>query len=85
MESLLTALQGGGGSTLADAEAILLRAAVAAYLNARIASGVSYPLSQAQIISAVNAVIATGSRDTILALASALDSFNNGRGGCPLS
>jgi hypothetical protein len=84
-ESLLDALQGAGGSTLADAEAILLRAAVAAYLNARIGSGVSYPLSQAQIITAVNGALATGDRDTILALASSLDSLNNGPGGCPLS
>jgi hypothetical protein len=63
------------------AEQILLRAAVAALLNST--SGIGYPLSTAAIISEVNAAIATGDRDTILALAATLDSDNNL--GCPLS
>jgi hypothetical protein len=83
-ESLLDALQGGGGPGLAGAETILLRAAVAALLNAG-NTNVSYPLTTADIISEVNAALATGDRDTILTLATRLDNFNNGPGGCPLN
>lgn len=83
-ETLLAALQGGGGSGLLGAEKILLRAAVAALLNA--SSGtVAYPFTQADIISAVNTALATGDRDSILTLATTLDNANNGTGGCPLS
>jgi hypothetical protein len=83
-ETLLDALQGGGGSGLLGAETILLRAAVAALLNSSNGS-ISYPFTTAQIINAVNAALATGDRDTILALATILDNANNGIGGCPLS
>jgi len=83
-ETLLDALQGGGGSGLLGAEKILLRAAVAAMLDA--ANGaVAYPFSPADIISAVNTAIATGDRNSILTLATTLDGANNGSGGCPLS
>ena len=81
-ESLLTALQGGGGSGLVGAERILLRAAVAALLNS---GSVAYPYSEAYIISAVDAALATGDRDAILTLATTLDNANNGAGGCTLS
>jgi len=83
-ESLLDALQGGGGPGLAGAETILLRAAVAALLNAS-NSGVSYALTVTQVVTEVNTALASGDRDTILLLASRLDAFNNGTGGCPLS
>jgi hypothetical protein len=83
-ENLLAALQGGGGSGLAGAETILLRAAVAALLNAS-NSAVKYPLTSAQVISEVNTALASGDRDTILLLGSRLDGFNNGQGGCPLN
>jgi hypothetical protein len=83
-ESLLDALQGGGGPGLAGAETILLRAAVAALLNAN-NSGVSYALTVTQVVTEVNTALASGDRDTILLLASRLDAFNNGTGGCPLS
>lgn len=83
-ESLLDALQGGGGSGLLGAEKILLRAAVAALLNS--SSGtVAYPFSETDIVSAVNTALATGDRDSILTLATTLDNANNGVGGCPLS
>lgn len=83
-ETLLDALQGGGGPGLLGAEKILLRAAVAALLNS--ANGtVAYPFTAADIISAVNTAIATGDRDSILTLATTLDAANNGSGGCPLS
>lgn len=83
-ESMLDALQGGGGQGLVGAESILLRAAVSALLNAS-NPNVSYAFSTANIISAVNAALATGDRDTILQLATLLDNANNGTGGCPLS
>jgi len=81
-ESLLTALQGSGGSGLVGAERILLRAAVAALLNS---TSIAYPSTEADIISAVNAALATGDRSAILTLATTLDNANNGVGGCPLS
>ena len=56
-----------------------MRAAIAAVLNDA-NPNVNYPLSVAMIVSQVNAAIATGDRDTILALAGTLDGFNNG--GC---
>jgi len=82
-ETLLAALQGGGGSGLLGKEAILLRAAVAALLNAS-NSSVSYPLTSSQIIAAVNAALATGNLTTINNLATLLDNANNGSGGCPV-
>lgn len=83
-ETLLDALQGGGGTGLLGAERILLRAAVAAMLNA--ASGtVAYPFTETDIVNAVNTALATGDRDSILTLAATLDSANNGVGGCPLN
>lgn len=80
--SLLGALSFQGGSTIVGAQEILLRAAVAALLNAA-HPDVSYPRSPAQVVAEVNAALATASRDAILALASALDADNNA--GCPLS
>jgi hypothetical protein len=82
-ETLLAALQGGGGRDLLGAETILLRAAVAALLNASNGS-IAYPFTTAQIITAVKTAIASGSRDSILALETILNSANNGPGGCPI-
>jgi hypothetical protein len=81
-ESLLDALQGGGGSGTLGAAKILLRAATAALLNAA-HPGVDYPRTSAQIIAAVNAALTSNNRDQMLTLATALDNDNNG--GCPLS
>jgi len=64
------------------ASQILLRAGVAALLNAE-SSGIDYPQTTAQILTAVNNALASGHRATILALASQLDGQNNL--GCPLS
>jgi hypothetical protein len=74
--TLLQALDFGGGSGVAGAERILLRAAVAALLNSTSAS-VNYPLSEAQVIAQVSAALATDDRPTILALATTLDGYNN--------
>ena len=72
--TLLDALQFQGGPGVDGAEMILLRAAVAALLNSK---ALSYPLTTAQVISQVNAALATNDRPTILALASQLDASNN--------
>jgi len=80
--TLVEALAGGGGSTIQGAKTILLRAAVAALLNSA-SPGVDFELSTAQVLSMVNAALATNDRDTILALAADLDAANNA--GCPLN
>jgi hypothetical protein len=86
----MQALNFGGGSGVDGAARILLRAAVAAYLNAA-HEGVGYPLrrrdtseltgEEAMIIS-INRALDSGNRDQMLALAAKLDRYNNG--GCPL-
>ena len=79
--TLLQALELGGGTGVAGATQNLLRAAVAALLNA--ANGdVDYPFSAAAIVTEVNLAIASGNRVNILSLASLLDSNNNL--GCPI-
>jgi hypothetical protein len=74
--SLLQALQFPGGPSLAGAARILLRAAVAALLNA-VHPDVNYPLSDSEIISQVNNALNSMNRNTMLNLASTLDSYNN--------
>jgi hypothetical protein len=80
--TLADALAFKGGSTIDGAAQILLRAAVAAVLNAA-SPDISYPLTVGQIASQVNTALASANRDTILTLASELDSDNNL--GCPIS
>ena len=80
--TLHEALQGGGGPGVAGAAKILLRAGTAALLNAA-HPGVATVDSASSIISQVNAALASNSRDTMLALASDLDTANNA--GCPLN
>ena len=79
--TLLQALSFGGGSSLTQAKQILLRAAVAALLNAT-DDVVEYELSRTQVINQVNTALASNDRATILNLATRLDRFNNA--GCPL-
>lgn len=85
-ETFLQALQGGGGPGVNGAVTILLRAAVAADLNAA-HEGVGYPyrrfVEPFQIQAQVNAALASLDRDTMLALATVLDDANNL--GCPLN
>jgi hypothetical protein len=59
----------------------LLRQAVAALLNSA-HPDVDFSLTTAQVISAVNAALATDDRDTILDLAEELAAANEA--GCPL-
>lgn len=79
--ALLAALHFDGGPGLAGAQRILFKQAVAALLNAE-HLGVAYALSPAEVIGEVNAALASGNRDTIIALATRLDRLNNA--GCPL-
>jgi hypothetical protein len=79
--TLLQALGFGGGSGTTGAARILLRAAVAALLNAA-SPDVDYPRSVASVIADVNAALASNNRSTMLNLAASLDADNNR--GCPL-
>ena len=81
-QTLLQSLQGGGGPGTLGGAKILLRAAVAALLNAG-HPGVGYPRTTAEILADVNSALTSNSRDTMLALATELDNDNNG--GCPLN
>ena len=81
--SLLSAMQfSGPGNTTSDAARILMQQAVAALLNAA-HPDIDYPLTEAQVVAQVNAALASGDRDTILALKDQLDEYNNL--GCPLN
>ena len=85
----LQALNGKGGSGLNGATQILLRAAVASYLNADAA--LDFPLrrftpgidGQPSMKSELQRVLDSGDRGQILEYASYLDGINNA--GCPLS
>ncbi|HET8797233.1 MAG TPA: hypothetical protein VFO89_06090, partial [Thermoanaerobaculia bacterium] len=76
------ALGFGGGPGVSGAAEILLRAGVAALLNAAHPS-VAYPQTPSTVLTTVNAALASGNRDTMLALAAQLDADNNR--GCPLN
>lgn len=65
-----------GGSTLAGAAEILLRASIAAVLNSA-SPDVDYAMTTAQIVSAVQSALASGDRETMLGLAAVLDAENN--------
>jgi len=65
-----------GGPGLVGAAQILLRAAIAADLNARYA-GMGYPLAAASVVTAVNNALSSANRDTMLSLATQLDDMNN--------
>ena len=78
--TLLEALSFPGGPGQLGGAQILLRSAVAALLNAAVPN-LNYPLSQSDVISQVNAALASGDRATMIALADLLDSYNNL--GCP--
>jgi hypothetical protein len=76
------ALNGGGGPGLDGATQILLRASVAAYLNAA-HEGLGYPLRRKQMYGMIRTALESGDRATMLALAAELDALNNL--GCPLN
>lgn len=82
-KTLLQGLQGGGGSGLSGAVNILLRAAIASYLNASSDCVEFANEDVADLIADVNAALATCNRTSILSLAATLDEANNA--GCPLN
>jgi hypothetical protein len=78
--TLLEALSFQGGPSLQDAINLLLHHAAAAYLNSL---AVDYPLTPDEVVDMVNDALASGDRDTILAVKDVLDANNNL--GCPLN
>lgn len=94
--TLADALGGGGGSGTDGAARILVRAAVAAWLNSAYddpagGSAMQYPWrrwstgeeGRPPLVATVNAALASGDRARMLDLAALLDADNNL--GCPLS
>ena len=85
-KTFLEALSFKGGSTLDGAFQILMRASTAAFLNAA-HEGLGYPLRRfddpGNMQATINAALASGDRNTMLALATELDGYNNL--GCPLN
>ena len=77
---LQTALSLGGSDGVEGAARILVRAAVAALLNAT-DPDIDYPLSASQVIAQVNSALASNDRSTMIDLAEELDTLNNL--GCP--
>ena len=80
--TLLGSLGFHGGSDLDGAGGNLLRAGTASLLNAA-HPNIDFPRTEAAVINDVNAALASRNRDTILCLASALDTDNNLS--CPLN
>jgi len=74
--SLLGALDFGGGSDVCGGARNLLRAGVAALLNAS-STEVDYPFTAQQVITMVNAALQSCDRSTMISLASELDRNNN--------
>jgi len=74
--TLINALKSGGGKGIIGKAKNLLRSAVAALLNAG-HPDVNYPLSEPEIISAVNAALVSLNEVTMGDLHKALDKFNN--------
>lgn len=78
--TLLEALGGGGGTGIEGAALILVRAGIAAVLNA---SSIDYPGNVGSIITRVNASLTGAKRNQMLRLADKYDVKNNL--GCPLN
>ena len=74
--TLLEGLNFNGGSQLSGAARNLLRAAVAALLNAA-NPNVNYPMTTGEVVAAVNAALASHDRATMLSVKDELDRFNN--------
>lgn len=74
--TLMQALNYGGGDNLVGSAQILLRAAVASILNAA-HPDVDFTRTAAAVVIDVNTALGTKDRGTILALAAALDADNN--------
>jgi len=81
-DTLLTALNYGGGNGVAGGARILLKQAVACLLNAA-SGGVAFPLSTGDVIAESNAALASLNRDTMIGQGGTFDGLNNL--GCPLN
>jgi hypothetical protein len=85
-DTLLEALNYGGGPGLTGGAEILMRAAVAAYLNAA-HEGLGYPYRRftdpGNLEAWINSALASEHRGTMISLAATLDAANNL--GCPLN
>lgn len=81
--SLVQGLAFQGGSDLSGGAQILLRAGIAGLLNSASSFGGSYPLTTSQLLSGVNAALASGNRATMVGVAATIDGYNNA--GCPLN
>jgi hypothetical protein len=79
--TLLDALDFGGGIDLESKARILVSAGVAALLNASHPS-VAYPMVESQVVTSVDAALASANISTIVAATDALQAYNNL--GCPL-
>lgn len=82
--TFLQALNFGGGPGVEGATQILMRAAVAALLNAE-ALGTAFEDEPAQVINTTVDRLESQWRPTILTRATYFDSINNGPDGCPLN
>ena len=76
------AFDGWDPNPVAGGAEILLRAGVAALLNASHPT-VAFPLTEGGLITQVNTALASANRDTLLSNAAQLDAYNNI--GCPLN
>ena len=74
--SMQNALNFAGGPTLQDKKNLLLKQAAAAWFNVNYLAG-NYPLTMAQLISQVNAALASGNAAANGALQTKLDGYNN--------
>lgn len=83
-DTFLEALNYGGGPGVGGATQILLRAAVAALLNAE-ALGTAFEDEPDQVIDTTVDRLESQWRPTILTRATYFDSINNGPDGCPLN
>ncbi len=83
-DTFLEALNYGGGPGVEGATGILLRAAVAALLNAQ-ALGLAFEDSPTEVIDSTVGRLQSQWRPTILTRATYFDSINNGPDGCPLN
>jgi hypothetical protein len=75
-DTMLKALKYGGGRGLSGMARILLRAAVAALLNAKHLE-VNYPLTYTEVIDDVNVALASGNLGAMEDLKDILDDYNN--------
>ena len=79
--TLMEALAFPGDTTMSGGAQILLRVGTGALLNAAAmgsGTGVTYPLTKAQVIEQVNTALNSGDRAAMITLANLLDGYNNG-------